>query len=177
MGPVQFYKYVSERGGVPQSFARQWTELIFTCLREVIIQEDSFRVGNICDFKHGIRKGRITRDPVTGEYLDSPDKDEIKFTLLKSVRRDFINGIKAGTIASKVGGYTPPRPLTREECEIRGYKVGLFKDSAPKINAIGWDASNPRMRNYINGQLALAGEQKATEEQKKANADKERNKE
>lgn len=172
MGPVQFYKYVAERGGVPQSFARQWTELIFTCLREVIIKEDSFRVGQICDFKHTIRKSRITRNPVTGEYLDAPDRDDIKVTLLKGVRRDFINGIKDGTIESKVGGYIPSRPLTREECEIRGYKTGFFNGSIAKMRAYG-DMDSARTRNYLNGQIALAEEQKAAA---KAKAEAESNK-
>lgn len=168
MTASQFYKYVAERGGVPQSYARQWTELIFTCLREVILREDYFRLGKICDFMHTVRKSGVTRNPVTGEYYMAADRDKIVVKMLTCVRRDFRAGIIDGSIESKVGGYVPPRPLTREECEERGYKVGMFKSAPARMRAFGYDMNGERVQSFFNGQFALAREQKAAAEAKKA---------
>lgn len=163
MTASEFYKYVAERGGVPQSYARQWSELIFTCLREVVISQPKFRLGKICDITHEVRKARICRNPISGEYIHAPDRDYIKIKILPQVIRDFQLGIKDGTVESKAGGYLPSVPLTREECEERGYKTGFFKDSIARMKGMGYDLNSERAKNYFEGQIALANERKEAE--------------
>lgn len=140
MTASQFYKYVAERGGVPQSFARQWTELIFDCLREVVLSEDFFRLGRVCDFRHVIFKSRVTRNPVTGEYCLSPDKDTISVKLHNSVRRDFLKGLWDGTYKSNVeGGPKQSVPLSKEECISRGYNLYHYKVPGVRMKVLGYD--------------------------------------
>lgn len=122
MNQTEFASYVSKRGGVPFTSSKLWVKLIFSCLRECILSQNSVSITGVGEFSHTVRKGGTTWNPFTKEYFDCPDRDKLKFKFINKMRTDFYVAVRDGLVPSNVeGGFQASRKLSPEEVKERGY--------------------------------------------------------
>lgn len=122
MNQMEFASYVAKRGGVPLTTTQKWVKLIYACLRECILTQESVVITNVGEFTHVVRKGGPTWNPFTKEYFDCPDRDKLKFKFKNKMRTDFFAAVRDGLVSSNVeGGFQASRKLTPEEVKERGY--------------------------------------------------------
>lgn len=79
-------RILSEKLGVSKAEADEMFNATLEAIREALIEDPDLRIRGLGTFKVVVRKGRTYRNPQTGEPVEKPDTQVVKFIAGKELK-------------------------------------------------------------------------------------------
>lgn len=89
MNKAEMIDFISDRLEISKKDSKEVFEYVFIGIIKSLKDEGSFAVPGFGTFRTAKRKGRIGRNPITGELLQIPTRTVVTFKAAKSLKELF----------------------------------------------------------------------------------------